>query len=70
MTLRIDLDAGNELFEVHVEVGGEIASDVTLEQNDKSPSGNRQCQQDCQNSPGNQPQPQGMTSHAGFSGTV
>ena len=70
IALRIDIDAGEQLLEMNVEIVGHGAGDVTLEQQDQPGAGNRQRHQDRDDPAGDQPQPQRSQSHAGVSGTM
>ena len=68
MPLRIDVDAGKQLLEMDVEILGERAGDVTLEQQDQAGAGDDEREQDRDDPAGDEPQPQRIPSHPGTSG--
>ena len=70
VAILIDVDAGDQLLEMHVEIVGHGAGDVALEQQDQPGAGNRQRHQDRDDPAGDKPQPQRSQSHAGVSGTM
>ena len=70
IALRIDIDAGEQLIEMNVEITSDGAGDVSLEQQDQRGASNRQRHQDRNDAAGDQPKPQRTPFHAGFSGTM
>ena len=68
-TLRIDVDAGEQLPEMDVEVVRKAARDMALEQHGETCAGDRERQQDRHDPAGDQPQPQRGPAHAEGSGT-
>jgi hypothetical protein len=64
--IRIHVNAGDHLFQLNVEILGDGAGDVTLEQKDKSEAGGSQRDQDSDDAAGNQTKPQRLPCHANW----
>ena len=68
--LGIDVEARQQLTQMDVEVVGQAAGDVPLEQQDQCGAGDRERRENCDDAPRHQPQPQRGSPHATGSGTV
>jgi hypothetical protein len=69
-SLLIDIDPGQKLIEVHLEILGHRAGSVSLEQKGQTSARNRKGEQDGHDTPNNKPQSKGVAAHAVGSGTM
>ena len=68
--MRVDIDSGDQLLEIDVEVIANGARDMALEQHDQTGAGNGQRNQDRDDTAGDQAQPKRARAHTGGSGTM